>query len=139
MQGAGWWRLRELRRRGDVSSGVILFIGLIVIGVILVTWYIRTIQPTRQEISTVADDMAELRQHFANACGVTIYNASYVLSTDNARLVLNSSHYCVLAGGFGSCRPAPCALGITELSPERLQPLRIEKDRGGNVSLSLGR
>lgn len=120
-------------RRGDAVSSVVLFLALIIIGIILVTWYLQGVSPTRLEIGTVLDDAAELRQHVANACGVTTYRASYVLSTPGARVLSNGTHLCVLATSFGSCERMPCAVEQIEASAAALS---ITKNGTGDVAVS---
>jgi hypothetical protein len=122
--------------RGITSINVILFLTILIAALILSVWYIQSVRPTRYVIGAVTEDMQELRQHLANACGVTIYNATYNPSSIGF-FEMNASHFCVHTEIFGSCKPLPCSQVIpTRLDIVDTTLLRIENNSSA-ISLSL--
>ena len=118
---------------------IILFIAVFLAALILVTWYIQSVRPTRYIIGAVSEDIEELRQHLSNACVVTIYNASYLLATETTgQIITNETHYCIVTEVFGSCRVAPCQLGENRLQiGQEHQLLTIDKGDGDQVRVTL--
>lgn len=104
-----------MNKRGDSITNIIIFVVLIIAALIIVLWYAQSIRPTRYLIGAVSEDVDELSQHFSNACGVTIYRASYLAQTHSGRLIMNSTanEFCVVTEVFAACKALPCTTNST--------------------------
>jgi hypothetical protein len=97
-------------RRGDSLTNILLFLTMVIAALIVVLWYVTAVRPTRMIIGSVTDDEQQIGRHISNACGVTLYNATFSPATGNARLVTNTTHYCVSTDDFSVCSAAVCAI-----------------------------
>jgi hypothetical protein len=114
---------RARARRGDSPTNIILFLAVLTAALLLVTWYVQAVRPTRAVIASVLDDAQELKQHFANACAASVYRASYAPGTVSGRIIANATHYCIVTEVFGTCEAAPCRLGDAQISLGRERAL----------------
>ena len=117
-------------------TNAIIFVVLILAALILVVWYAQSIRPTRYIIGSVTEDIDELSQHFSNACGVSVYNATYLFQTTTAQFIINESaqKYCIISDTFASCKDIPCFAREAFVALDQDQVLaRIHKSVGGPV------
>jgi hypothetical protein len=109
------------------STNIILFITIVIAAMMLSLWYVQSIRPTRLIIGSVSEDVQELQQHIANACGSTTYRARYLPVTQSGFIEINATTLCIYTDAFGSCKATAC-----EVLPTRLDlkdaVLRISKD-----------
>lgn len=123
--------MRVRGRRGDTVSNMIIFLTLLIAAMLLVTWYIQSVRPTRFIIGAVTEDIQETGQHLANACFADIYGATYLFSTSTGFYESNTTHYCIYTEVFGTCRPLPCSgINATRFPLGEAMIVRIEKDNG---------
>lgn len=124
------WKLRMLMKKADSLSNIFLFFIVFVVAIILIVWYLQTVNPSRVVVSQTLHDSSELVQHFRNACAATTYNATYLLKTP---LTTNTTHYCLVQDGvFGTCRESPCPLLDSELEAGLV---RLEKSGDSPITL----
>lgn len=116
--------------RGDAATNVILFLVLLLAAIIIVLWYGQTLRPTRLVMGTISADLEGVHQHFVNACGVTVYNATYLLSTTNGVLTLNGTEVCLETETFSRCEPLPCTSAAARVEVAKRTLLRFEKNAG---------
>lgn len=122
-----------MNRRGDSMTNVIIFIVLILAALIIVVWYSQNIRPTRYIIGTVSEDIDELGQHFANACGVSVYRSSYLVQTQTGQLIVNETagKYCVVTDVFAACKSLPCEANSTIINlPNEPTLVKIAREDG---------
>jgi hypothetical protein len=123
-------------RRGDSISNVVVFLTVLIAALIIVTWYVTSVRPTREVIGAVTSDLSNIGRHIANACGSTTYRGAYDVATKNGRLVANATHYCVVTSVFGNCEPAVCALSDTDITFSA-GLISITRENSGPVVLRL--
>lgn len=111
---------------------------MILVGLIVVTWYVQSVRPTRQIVGSVVDDVDGIGRHIANACGVTTYRGTFQPSTQNAHLITNATHYCVTTDVFGSCEAAVCELVPIDHQLRFGTLLTIVRDDGDVVGIDAG-
>lgn len=123
-------------KRSDSSTNVIIFIVMILAAMILATWYLSNIRPTRYVIGTVTEDVQELRQHFSNACSFDNYRATYLPATKGGQLIINTTGYCVLTEVFGGCEELFCNIIPTNISLVEDTLMTIQRVEGGPITVT---
>lgn len=118
-------------RRGDSSSNIIIFLTILIAAIILVTWYVQAVMPTRQIIGAAMEDLQELSQHFTNACSATRYNATYLFATPAGIFEGNETHFCIYTEAYGNCKQYPFNCGVAEQRITLTDGLIIRIERSG--------
>lgn len=120
------------QRRGDVTTPVILWIGVIIAVIIIISWFTLRIFPIQQDSENARADLLMIKDAITTACQSKTYTKQYNPLTSKGILEVNATTICLKTLTRSECKEIACTLN-TEKTFEMSTVLYlaiIKDDRG---------
>jgi len=123
--------LRLLFRKGDLASPVIMWIAVLSVALIVVSWYVTSIRPLHGESSVIEYDLRQLFVYVDNACNSASYSASYNPRMNYGVVEFNKSRVCISTESLSSCMDLTCPVeDFVRADLDEIVNLRVVRQDG---------
>jgi hypothetical protein len=97
-----------MKKKGDLASPIIMWLAILAVVIIVISWYVTSIRPLNAEASVIEYDLRQLFIYVDNACNSRFYEAKYNPRMNYGQIEFNQSSACIITDDLNSCIYLTC-------------------------------
>ncbi len=122
-------------KKADLGSPIIMWIGVLIISLVVIVWYIDTIEPLYSDSNIIEDDLRNINQIVDVACNSHAYEKKYNPRMNSGNITINGTHNCMATEEISSCINLSCETEVFKENLSDISNLNIKVEPGEKVRI----